>query len=101
MIFLFKDHSYKVYSPNMSDEKLVRKFEKKREDLEAILIETSTKLHSDTFILIKASNFKTKIEPFSLSYSIDRFPSFLNCIFFISSIGSDSGNMWWCQCSIS
>lgn len=70
MIFLFKDHSYKVYSPNMSDEKLVRKFEKKREDLEAILIETSTKLHSDTFILIKASNFKTKIEPFSLSYSI-------------------------------
>lgn len=70
MIFLFRDHSYKVYHPMASESKVLKKFKKKKEEIVAVLIDTATKLHSDTYTIITSDRFKTEIEPFQITYSI-------------------------------
>lgn len=70
MIFLFTNGTYKVYDPLEEEEKVIKKFLKKRDKISAVMIEASTKLHSDTYTIIRAKNLKTKVEPFTMTYSL-------------------------------
>lgn len=53
-----------------SESKVLKKFKKKKEEIVAVLIDTATKLHSDTYTIITSDRFKTEIEPFQITYSI-------------------------------
>lgn len=70
MIFLFKDHTFKVYSPHMPDHKIAKKFNKRKSDIVAVLVESSTRLRSDVYIIVKAEHFKPVIQPFYFGYSL-------------------------------
>jgi hypothetical protein len=70
VIFLFKDHTYKVYSVMMDDHKLAKKFHKDRKKIEAVLVECATDCHSDVYTVVKAEHFKTNFRPFSIKYTI-------------------------------
>lgn len=66
MIFLLKDGTYRTIKTSASDKKIRRKYRKHKNELSAVLIECFTRLHTDTFVLVKGENFdiypkKTKI----------------------------------------
>ena len=70
MLFLLKDGTYRFLDAFAEDRKIVKKFEKYKANLSAVLIESSTSLHSDTFIIVKKEHFKTKIRPFNVRYTL-------------------------------
>ena len=70
MIFLFKDSTFKVYPPDLPEKKLVKKFLRRENEIKAVLVESSTRLRSDTYVLVETDHFKTKIEPFDIEFSM-------------------------------
>lgn len=70
MIFLFKDNNYKVLHPLMEESKILKKFRKWHSNIEAVMVENDTRLHSDTFSIIERDNFQTQIHPFQLTYIV-------------------------------
>ena len=70
MLFLLKDGSYRLLDAYAEDRKIIKRFEKYKENLAAVLIESSTALHSDTFIIVEKDHFKTQIKPFYARYRL-------------------------------
>lgn len=70
MIFLFKDHTYDVIDPLIDEEKVPKKIEKIRDKLTAVLFECNTRLHSDTFVIVREDHLKLDFTPFYLTYSM-------------------------------
>ena len=67
MIFLLKDTTFRV---ELNDQKALKWYENHEGKVKAVLIDCATRLHSDCYAIITAENFRTKIKPFSIFYSI-------------------------------
>ena len=60
MIFLYRDGRCKILDPEMPSDKVGRKFMKRKEEIMAVLVDCSTRLRSDTYVLVSAEHFLTK-----------------------------------------
>lgn len=69
LIFLLKNGKVKSLHPMMSESKVIRKFERHKDDISAVLLESDSRLRSDTYILISANHFMHSFKPFDLVYS--------------------------------
>lgn len=66
MIFLLKDGQYKV----IDDKKALRKYKKLESKISAVMIDCSTRLHSDCWTIVTPEHFKTTIDPITISYTL-------------------------------
>ena len=60
MIFLYRDGRCKILDPEMPSDKVGRKVMKRKEEIMAVLVDCSTRLRSDTYVLVSAEHFLTK-----------------------------------------
>ena len=60
MIFLYRDGRCKILDPEMPSDKVGRKFMKRKAEIMAVLVDCSTRLRSDTYVLVSAEHFLTK-----------------------------------------
>lgn len=71
MIFLLKDGSCRVQDPTPYNDAKTAKYHRKYGDrLEAVLIESMTRLRSDCYVVVKGDRFRSTIRPFRITYSI-------------------------------
>lgn len=60
MIFLYRDGRCRILDPEMPSDKVGRKFMKHKDEILAVLVDCSTRLRSDTYVLVSAKNFVPK-----------------------------------------
>jgi len=71
MIFLLKDGSCRVQDPTPYNDAKTAKYHRKYADrLEAVLIESMTRLRSDCYVVVKGDRFRSHIKPFKMTYTI-------------------------------
>lgn len=70
MIFLLRNGDFKVCDPYIEENKFLSKIERYGNDLVAVMIESSTKLHSDVFTIVTKKHFQTKITPMEIHYTL-------------------------------
>jgi hypothetical protein len=70
MIFLLDNGRYKMLDRYVDEHKVVAKYQKWKDHVVAVLVECSTRLHSDMYTLVTKEHFKTKIEPLTITYTL-------------------------------